>query len=140
MRSLTALITLLVCLTPELRAQIELLSEMRPDIGWGGQVSSLAVDPNDSDHVIAATGRGGLFRSSNGGRTWTHIDAFPTDAVNSLAFAPDGSGVVIATSRYDTQSGDWSGVWRSADGGRTWSSVALSAVGGIPYCPPPGIA
>jgi photosystem II stability/assembly factor-like uncharacterized protein len=99
-------------------------------------VSTLAMDPRNSDVIYAGTGEGfynldafrgaGIFRSTNGGATWTQI---PTTAnstfqfVNRLAIASDGSFLLAATRR---------GIFRSTNFGDTdLSSVTFLPVTGI---------
>ncbi|RMG86849.1 MAG: hypothetical protein D6708_13730, partial [Candidatus Dadabacteria bacterium] len=52
--------------------------------------SHVAVDPTDCDRVFAATfdDSTALFRSSDGGDTWTNLGSY---AVSALAFAADGT-------------------------------------------------
>jgi photosystem II stability/assembly factor-like uncharacterized protein len=104
----------------------------------------LAVDPQDSN-VVYATGSGGIFKSVDGGATWTNMNSglapyvcgesnacpgepyfvgYPGEPyfVGSLAIDPR-MGTLYAASR--------SGVLRSNDGGSSWSPV----VGGLPAAP-----
>jgi photosystem II stability/assembly factor-like uncharacterized protein len=81
--------------------------------------------------VYYAGGLGGLFKSSNGGTTWSSIfNDKPVSSVSAIAVAPSNSAVVyIGTGesnlRNDVAFGD--GVWRSSDAGATWSHVGLDA-------------
>lgn len=93
-------------------------------------VRSFAVGPSDGTLLIAtanivANGYpcGGLFRSSDGARTWTPIGP-PTQIATSVAFDPTNPRVMYV----GTTSGG--GVFRSDDAGSSWSRL-----GSIPGAP-----
>jgi hypothetical protein len=72
--------------------------------------TSLSVSPNFAqDDTLLIGHTSGLWRSADGGETWTAINDGP--AANRLSYAPDSSIVLAA---------DYEGVHRSADGGLTW--------------------
>ena len=78
---------------------------------YGGTVISvLAVS---DDRVFAGTEGGGLYRSADGGDTWTATE-LKTGSV--LALAVSEGGEFFAGTRAGT-------VWNSTDGGNTWSEV-----------------
>ena len=91
-------------------------------------VTSLVFQPGNPLIMYASTGEGfgnadavrgaGIFKSTDGGTTWTQLPATATPAfyyVLRLAISPDGR-VLLA--------GTVSGLYRSADGGATWSEPA----------------
>ena len=92
----------------------------------GGYISSIAVQPNNSQ-VLLATGytcaSNGVYRSTDGGNTWTLVKSglvyeVKFDASNpSVAYTAFGNwpGVGI--------SGGASGMFKSTDGGATWSAL-----------------
>ncbi|MHC4800114.1 MAG: WD40/YVTN/BNR-like repeat-containing protein, partial [Planctomycetota bacterium] len=89
--------------------------------GWGmtngpfsGIVSSLAVDPNNSQGVYAAVQSGGLFTSGDGGRSWTHVEG-GLENLFILAVARDSQSIYIGTK------GD--GIYKTVNGGVSWSPV-----------------
>jgi hypothetical protein len=54
-----------------------------------GRVTSIAVDPSNPNNVYLGTAQGGVWRSTNGGTTWTAIfDSADSLAVGALAVAP----------------------------------------------------
>src|SRR6185503_7426741 len=54
-----------------------------------GRVTSVAVDPTNSNKVYLGTAQGGVWRSLDGGTTWTSIfDNAQTQAIGALAVAP----------------------------------------------------
>jgi len=83
----------------------------------------LAVDPNNFNNVFATFGgysAGNVYRSSNGGATWSNIGAsLPSAPANSIVVAPFNSSFVYVGMNV--------GVFASADGGATWSGGNLGA-------------
>ncbi|HXO43294.1 MAG TPA: hypothetical protein VN999_17720 [Thermoanaerobaculia bacterium] len=82
---------------------------------------TLAIDPTNASHVFVSGPRG-VFRTSNGGRTWTKANGrLPAHSFHSnLAIDPHHPATVYA-------SGSW-GVYRTIDDGQSWSPI----VGGLP--------
>jgi len=84
-------------------------------------VQSLAVDPHDARVVYAAgwtlnpAAGGGVFRSSDGGRTW-QAAGLEGHAVRALALAPSAPDTMVA--------GALDGVYRSRDAGRNWERIS----------------
>jgi hypothetical protein len=72
----------------------------------------------DGTLLVAALGRG-LYRSTDGGRTWgASSQGLPHGGVRALAAHPtDPSTVWVALG---ASGGSGGGVWRSGDGGRSW--------------------
>jgi photosystem II stability/assembly factor-like uncharacterized protein len=83
-------------------------------VGLGGiYIYSVAVNPNDSDSVIAGTLDHGIYRSSNGGGSWGSSQVGLTNTqVSGMVSGSDGA--LYAS----TQGG---GVYKSSDQGATWN-------------------
>lgn len=81
--------------------------------GTPGLVSSLLVDPADADRVLAGDG-GGVYRSEDGGATWSRLTAAFRPRV--LRLHPGDHDVVFAGTVEQ-------GLWRSDDFGSTWSRI-----------------
>src|SRR5688500_15544441 len=74
------------------------------------------------DGLCFAARQSGLYRSADGGATWTPVLAAATGsapAVTCVAFAPDDGG------NRNVFAGAFGGVMRSRDGGRTWRVIVL---------------
>ncbi|HEX3125804.1 MAG TPA: hypothetical protein VH394_00590 [Thermoanaerobaculia bacterium] len=82
----------------------------------GGRVSGLAVAPDDPDVVYAGT-KAGVFRSTDGGETWTFASRglFLQRAAVFPGAAGPGGVLYVATER---------GVFRTTDGAQTWVAAA----------------
>jgi uncharacterized repeat protein (TIGR01451 family) len=83
-------------------------------------VHHLATSPARPAEVYAASELGGLFKSVNGGVTWTHLDAHLPTKTWDVAVDPGGV-IVYATSFYDGRITSLSGIEVSPDGGATWT-------------------
>src|SRR5437667_6311605 len=69
-----------------------------------GRVTSIAVDPTNAGKVYLGTAQGGVWRSLDGGNTWTPIfDNADTMAVGALAIAPsDPTKLYVGTGEYNS--------------------------------------
>ena len=80
-------------------------------------VNDLAVHPKNHSVVYAATAKGGLFKTTDGGASWAVIPALASRDVRSVAIDPVDPRTVYA----GLQDG---GVFRSTDEGTTWHRLA----------------
>src|SRR5256712_166252 len=105
-------------------------------------IGRILIDPKNPDVVlVAALGHAygpnperGVFRSTDGGRTWTKVlYKNPDTGAIDLASDPDDPHVVYAAlwqarrpawSQYPPDEGPGSGLYKSADGGATWTQLS----------------
>ncbi len=74
---------------------------------WTGRVTAVVVDPTNSAKVYLGTAQGGVWRSLDGGTTWTNIfDNALTQAVGSLALAPSNPTILYVGTGESNRSGD----------------------------------
>lgn len=73
--------------------------ETGPSTGASGRVISIAIHPTDPDIVYVGAAQGGLYRTTNGGTTWTPLmDEANSLAINTIAIAPsDPETVYVGT-------------------------------------------
>jgi photosystem II stability/assembly factor-like uncharacterized protein len=101
-----------------------------------GRICCVLPHPTDPNVIYVAAAQGGVWKSVNGGGTWTPL----TDQLSSLssgwlAFDPANANVVYyATGEQhyaiDSYYGD--GLFKTSDGGGTWTKIASKAsVGGF---------
>jgi uncharacterized repeat protein (TIGR01451 family) len=86
----------------------------------GGRVNGLAVVPDDPNVYFAASEVGGLFKSIDGGSSWTHLDGHIPATTWDVAAEPGGQRV-LATSFNEGRVDIAAPLQVSTDGGVTWS-------------------
>jgi photosystem II stability/assembly factor-like uncharacterized protein len=100
-----------------------------------GRISDLAVNPDKPSHYFAATASGGLWKTTNGGVTWsTPFDNEASYSIGVVTMDPNNSNVIwVGTGENNSQRsvayGD--GVYKSSDGGSSWTNVGLKNSGHI---------
>lgn len=90
---------------------------------FGGREEALAVDPANANIVFSASELGGLYKSTDGGANWAHVDSLPMTQMRDVKFAPTDTSLLVVSGNADSHVNDQGGVWRSTDGGSTWSHV-----------------
>jgi len=104
-----------------------------------GRINCIAFHPTNANTFWVGTPAGGLWKTTNGGSTWTTVtDNLPVLGVSDIAIDPanpnimyiatgDGEGSYSLTSN-STYAGDTKsiGVLKSTDGGNTWNTTGLS--------------
>ena len=102
----------------------------------GGRSTSVVVDPGNADRVWIGAAGGGVWRSTDAGKTWTQRwRAGAPLEVGALAIDPTNTGTMYcgtgeANLSADSYAGD--GVYRSTNGGTAWTPWALSDKAGLP--------
>jgi hypothetical protein len=85
----------------------------------GGRVNHLA---RATDTIFyAASEFGGLFKSTDAGRTWMRLDTHLPTRASDVEASPADPDRVIATSIYDGRVSSLAGINVSSDGGATWA-------------------
>ena len=93
----------------------------------GGRVSRAAGVPGDPTTYWAATASGGVWKSTDGGVTWSSVfDDQPISSIGSLAIAASDPNVVYVGSgeaniRGNVAAGN--GIYKTVDAGKTWTHV-----------------
>ncbi|MFZ0216280.1 MAG: hypothetical protein WAM30_10120, partial [Candidatus Dormiibacterota bacterium] len=82
-------------------------------------LEALAVDPANSQALVAGTESGEIYRSTDGGLHWVRAARHLGKAVTTLVFDPSRSDALYAGSTH--------GVWVSHDGGVSWQAIASTA-------------
>ncbi|MEQ1922379.1 MAG: carboxypeptidase-like regulatory domain-containing protein [Pyrinomonadaceae bacterium] len=75
-------------------------------VAWSGRTSAIAVHPTDPNIVYVGTAQGGLYRTLNGGTTWTPLmDNAATLAIGAVAISPSDPTIVYVGTGESTQCG-----------------------------------
>jgi photosystem II stability/assembly factor-like uncharacterized protein len=94
-----------------------------------GRISSVAVDPRNPAVIYVTAASGGVWKTENGGATWTPIfDKQGSFSIGVVTLDPNNPSTVwVGTGENNSQRsvayGD--GVYRSDDAGRTWKRMGL---------------
>jgi len=93
----------------------------------GGRTRALLIDPNDPNVFYAAGVAGGVWKSTNSGRSWSALgDLLPNIAVSSLAFDPTNTQVIYAGTGegfFNSDSTRGGGVFKTINGGTSWAQL-----------------
>ena len=95
----------------------------------GGRLDDIEGAVNDPFLMYAGYATGGLWKTTNGGRTWTSLmDELPASSVGDIGVAPSDPNIVYVgmgepNNRQSSTIGN--GVYKTTDGGQTWTHVGL---------------
>ena len=101
-------------------------------------VGAITVAPSNPDIVYAGTGerdiRGnisegdGAYKSTDGGKTWTHIGLEATKTISRIVVHPTNPDIVwVAALGHVYGKNDERGVYKSTDGGTTWRKIFFAS-------------
>jgi photosystem II stability/assembly factor-like uncharacterized protein len=93
-----------------------------------GRLNCVRADPINTNIIWVGSASGGLWRSSDGGTTWSsNTDELPTLGVTDIAIDPSNTNIMyIATGDGDAGDTYSVGVLKSTDGGATWNTTGLN--------------
>jgi photosystem II stability/assembly factor-like uncharacterized protein len=97
-------------------------------------IGAIAVAPSDPNLIYAASGEGlqrpdlsvgnGIYRSSDAGKTWTHLGLRNGQQIPALAIDPrNGNRLFAAVLGHPYGANEERGIFRSNDGGQNWRKV-----------------
>ena len=98
--------------------------------GMGGRITDIEAIPGKPHIAYVATGGGGLWKTINGGTSWTAIfERQGTFSIGDIALDPQNPdtiwvGTGESNPRNSVSFGD--GVYRSTDAGKTWQHMGLA--------------
>ena len=96
-------------------------------MGW---VNTMDVFPSQKNLLYAGSNSGGLFKTSNGGNSWTFIPFTDISiGIQSIAIDPNDSNTVfIATGTTIYEKNYGLGVFKTINGGSSWTKVYFDSV------------
>lgn len=103
--------------------------ELVGPVNIGGRVTAVAVHPDTPARIYAGIAAGGVFRSDDGGTSWTPIfDEVGVPSIGAIAIDPDDPDRIYVGTGEANASGDsfaGNGVYVSEDGGANWTHLGL---------------
>jgi len=101
----------------------------------GGRVSAVAGVPGDPNIYYVGAAAGGVFKSTDGGITWTAIfEKEPVASIGDIAVAPSNPNFVwVGTGEANPRNDviDGGGIYFSPDAGHSWKCMGLRDAGQI---------
>ncbi|MGH9467016.1 MAG: WD40/YVTN/BNR-like repeat-containing protein [Terriglobales bacterium] len=92
-------------------------------------IGALAVAPSNPNIVYAGSGDAtaggngdGIYKSTDAGKTWTHIGLEDTVKIDRIFVDPQNPDLVLASTEGNERH-NGRGIYRSTDGGQTWTNV-----------------
>jgi photosystem II stability/assembly factor-like uncharacterized protein len=97
-------------------------------------IGDIALAPSDQNTIWVGTGEHnifrssqagiGVFKSSDGGKTWTHMGLSDTNTIARIVVHPTNPAVVyVAAGGHEWTTNTDRGVYKTVDGGKTWEKV-----------------
>ena len=97
-------------------------------------IGDITFDPEQPDIIYVGTGDpnisgfpfigDGVYKSSNGGDTWTHLGLQETRITSKIVVDPSNSNIIyVATMGLPFERNTERGLYKSLDGGATWNQV-----------------
>lgn len=104
-----------------------------------GSIGDIAVAPSNPNIVYVGSGEGlqrpdlstgdGMYRSNNGGKTWTHLGLREGQQIASITVDPkDENRLFVAVLGHPYGPNEERGIYRSKDGGQTFQRVLFKDV------------
>jgi photosystem II stability/assembly factor-like uncharacterized protein len=101
---------------------------------YAGRISAVVASPTDPGRYFVAGADGGVWRTSDGGASWTPVaDRLPVTAIGALALDPQRESTIYAGSgeaNFANHSRYGAGLYKSTDGGNTWQVLAPATFAG----------
>jgi photosystem II stability/assembly factor-like uncharacterized protein len=99
-----------------------------------GSIGTIAVSLSDPETVYVGSGEGlqrpdlstgdGVYKSTDGGATWTHLGLSDGQQIGQIAIDPkDANRVFVAVTGHPYGPNEERGLFRTTDGGKTWKKV-----------------
>lgn len=99
-----------------------------------GSIGAIAVAPSDPQTMYVGTGEAdmrsdiahgnGLYKSIDGGKTWSHVGLDDTRQIGAIAVDPrDANVAYVAALGHQYGPNDQRGIFKTTDGGKSWDKV-----------------
>ena len=100
----------------------------KPTGGGAGRLNFIRFDPTNSNTIWVGAPDGGLWKTTNGGTSWTtNTDQLTVIGVSDVAINPVNTQIMyLATGDSDGSDTFSTGLLKSTDGGLTWNTTGLT--------------
>jgi PKD repeat protein len=100
----------------------------KPSGGGAGRLNFIRFDPTNSNTIWVGAPDGGLWKTTNGGTSWTtNTDQLTVIGVSDVAIDPSNTQIMyLATGDSDGSDTFSTGILKSTDGGATWATTGLN--------------
>ena len=106
-------------------APLAITSPADANFNVSGRITAIAAHPTDANTIYIAAAGGGVWKTTNGGTTWTPLtDTQSTLSMGAIAISKSNPLVLYAGTGEANNSGDSNfgrGILVSGDGGATWT-------------------
>jgi photosystem II stability/assembly factor-like uncharacterized protein len=92
-------------------------------------IGAIQVAPSNPNVVYAGSGDSvqgslgdGMYKSTDAGKTWTHVGLEETTKINKILIDPKDPNIVVASTQGNAQH-TGQGIFRTTDGGKTWQNT-----------------
>ncbi|MBL8879239.1 MAG: hypothetical protein JNG88_08975 [Phycisphaerales bacterium] len=101
---------------------------------YTGRVSAIVCSPTNADRYYAAAADGGVWRTVDGGSTWTALsNDWASSSIGALALDPQDENTIYAATgeaNFANHSRYGVGIYKSLNGGDSWSLLGASDFAG----------
>ncbi|HJQ21861.1 MAG TPA: hypothetical protein VJ867_16070 [Gemmatimonadaceae bacterium] len=97
-------------------------------------IGAIAIAPSDANVLYVGTGEGnprnsasfgnGVYKSTDGGNSWTHLGLTDTDKIPRIVIDPRNPDIVyVCALGHEWGPNEERGLFKTTDGGKTWSKI-----------------
>ena len=99
----------------------------------GARINKIAINPNNENEIYLGYARGGLYKTTDGGSTWTDMfKEFSYLSISHIEIDPNDTNTIYIGTGDENIShypGIGNGVYKSTDGGLNWEHLGLAETG-----------
>ena len=103
---------------------------------FGGRIRSILIHPTSPDTMLLGSVTGGIWKTTNGGVSWSPVQDFMANlGVSTMVMQPGNPNIMYAGTGEYTGPIRGGGIFKSIDGGTSWTQLPSTST-----APSPGLA